>query len=450
MIVWRLKRGADRRPRSGHPWVFEKELQGPKGSSPGEPVELQDDQGRFVARGYGNLQSSIPFRAVTFDSRERNPLGREELLGKVLLCWHARFRLGLSASARLVFSECDSLPGLVIDRYVLGRPEGDVQVFAVQILTAGMNRAMAESEKFFEKLVELARERGLSDIPWERSAVVLRNDVHVRELEGLREEPARFVKSVREVDFTNARIRLNAASGEGFIEMWCDLFQGQKTGFFLDQTANIAALCRFLERDPGLPSDRPIRVLDLCCYVGHWSSQIARTLRGRGLKVETTLVDVSTRALDFARRNAEAQGAHVVVKELDVLKGLATLAPGYDIVIADPPAFVKARKDLPTGQHAYLKLNSHAFRLASSWGYVVSCSCSGLVTEDDFRMVVGKALRRSFVDARLIARGGPAPDHPGRLSFPDGHYLKMLIHQLGVVDPTRSAGTGSAGEEDGD
>lgn len=451
MTTWRLKKGADRRVRNGHPWVFDTDLQAPpKGHAPGAPVDLQDDQGQFVARGYGNLESTISFRAVSFDSSEKNPLGRTEMLIKVLQCWTSRRRMGLSASARLVFSECDLLPGLIIDRYLLARPDGDVQVFATQILTAGMSKALGETEKFFEQLVKQAQDQGLCEIPWERTAVVLRNDVHVRELEGLREEPARFIKSVREIDFTNARIRLNAATGTGFIEMFCDLFQGQKTGFFLDQTANIAALCRFLERDPDLPKDRPVRVLDLCCYVGHWSTQIAHTLRARGIKVETTLADVSARALDYARRNAESEGATVIVREMDVLKKLETLSPGFDIIIADPPAFAKARKDIPTASHAYMKLNSQAFRLVNSWGYVVSCSCSGLVTEGDFKTVIAKALRRSNVDARLVARGGPAPDHPGRLSFPDGHYLKMLIHQMGVVDQTRSAGTGSAGADAGD
>lgn len=450
MSVWRLKKGADRRVRAGHPWVFEKELQmPPKGHTPGAPVELQDDQGKFVARGYGNLQSQIAFRAVSFDPLEKAPLEREALLAKVLGAWKSRFHLGLKDSARIVFSEADFLPGIVIDRYVLAANGPTVQVFAIQVLTAGMGKALGELETFFRNLSEQAVMSGLTDVPWERTAVVVRNDVSVRELEGLREEPARFIKSVREIDFTDARIRLNRAAGEGSIDLYCDLFQGQKTGFFLDQTMNISTVCGFLRRDSRW-SERGgvVRVLDLCCYVGHWSSQIASTLKGLGVEVETTLVDVSARALEFAKRNAEAQGARVVSREADVLKSLGSLPSGFDIVVADPPAFVKARKDLPTGQHAYMKLNEQAFRLIGDrGGYVVSCSCSGLVTEEDFRLVVDKGLRRSGRLARLIARGGPAPDHPGRLSFPDGHYLKMFVHQVAEASIT---GAGNAGAVPGD
>lgn len=432
MNIWRLKKGADRRPRAGHPWVYGAELASmSKGFSPGDPVELQDDQGRFVARGYGNPLSMIAFRAISFDPQDRNPLSKESLKKKVLEAWEARLLLGFSSSCRLVFSEGDRLSGLIIDYYVGVQNGKRIQVFATQVLTAGMDKALVEPENFFRQLVDEATAKGFTSIPWEQTAVVLRNDVRIRKLEGLEEDPARFVKSVREADFTRFPIELKAASGEGTIEMDCDLFQGQKTGFFLDQTSNIAAVCRLVDARANWPKDRPVRVLDLCSYVGHWSAQLTHSLRRRGYEVETTQVDVSKEALEFAKKNAERQGAKVVSVHADVLKALGAMEKKYDIVIADPPAFVKQRKDLPTGKHAYLRINSQSFRVVVPGGLVVSCSCSGLFEENDFKETIAKSIRRNFMDARCVARGGPAPDHPARLDFPEGMYLKMFTHLAG-------------------
>lgn len=445
MATWRTKPGADQRIRGGHPWVRQQDIQVfPRNHVPGEMVELQDHQGQFLARGYGNAESQIAFRAVTFDSSVFNPLSREYLLKKTIECWKFRDQIGLRQSARIVFSECDDLPGLILDRYLL-HGEKKRQVFAVQISTAGMSRALPDVEKFLEELVTQAQEASLCEMGWADTAVVIRNDLSIRELEGLREEPPRFVKSFRDVDFSKVQIILPRADGGNsdtkHLLMSCDLYQGQKTGFFLDQTANIAQLCQFLKSNLSLQRQRVVRVLDLCCYVGHWSAQITAALRQQGIEVETTLVDVSKKALEFARVNAEAQGAKVTCLPHDVLKPFPKelVLHSFDIVIADPPAFVKAKKDIPTGSHAYLKLNTKALQYAKPWSFFVSCSCSGLITEEDFRGIIGKAIRRSGASTRMIAKGGPAPDHPGRLSFPDGHYLKMFIHQVGELGPTRTS-----------
>lgn len=449
MITWRTKKGADRRIRHGHPWVFAEEIASPmKGIVPGSPVLLQDDQGRFLARGYGNPESSIAFRALSFDSSEMEPTSRESLLKRALDAWKSRKALGFRGSFRLSFSEGDHLSGLIADYYV-GRVNGErLQVFAVQVLTAGMHRSMGDSETFFRELVDLATKEGLTEIPWDKTAIVLRNDVRSRGLEGLSEEGPRFVKSVREADFTRFPIELNAATDEGVVAMECDLFLGQKTGFFLDQTGNIQTVCQQLARETTLPKDRPVRVLDICCYVGHWSTQITRALRRLGHEVEVTQADISAKALEFAKRNAEREGARVVSREVDVLKGLADWNESFDIVISDPPAFIKSKKDLAVGQHAYVKLNTQAFRLVKPGGLIAACSCSGLLTENDFKIALSKAMQRQGLDARCIARGGPAPDHPGRLSFPEGMYLKMFVFQMPFQ--LAGGGAGRAASADGD
>lgn len=432
MTTWRLNSGADRRLRSGHPWTFSNELQGsPKGHSPGDPVTLLDAKGAFLAYGYGNPHSLIAFRALSFDSLKENCLALEELVAQAVSAWGHRSLLGYKRSFRLVFGESDFLPGLVIDRYLL---EGGEQVFALQILTAGMDKALKDIEVFARRLTEEAVDAGLCSVPWAKTAVVLRADVSIRKLEGLAVLEPRIIKAVDGLDLKRAWIELEpadwgTAKEMAPVRMQCDLFEGQKTGFFLDQSWNIEVVAGLLAKASHLP--KTVRILDLCCYVGQWSTKLTEMLRRRGHDVEVEAVDVSAEALGYARQNLERAGARVLIREIDVLEGLASLPDRhFDVVIADPPAFIKAKKDLPTGKHAYLKFNTQAFRLVKRGGLVVSCSCSGLFPEEELRDVVRKAIQRNHFPARGVARGGHAPDHPTLPSFPEGAYLKMLVHQV--------------------
>lgn len=432
MTVWRLRPGADKRIRSGHPWVFSNELSAsPKGHPAGAPVELQDSKGQFVARGYGNPHSLIAFRALTFNSQDAEPLGFSFLHNKVLNSWKVRKAAGFKGSFRLAFGESDYIPGLVLDYYLVEQNGTKGQVFVAQLVTAGMNEALVNSEEFFKGLTLKAQEAGLSEFDWERTAVVIRNDVGIRKLEGLSVEAPRLLKGITDFDLAHVEIFLNSASDSGLIKMSCDLLEGQKTGFFLDQTHNISlAVSLFVNWARTQPA-RKIRVLDLCCYVGHWSTQISRALKSLGFEVEVSLVDVSKSALAFAKENAEREGAQVTVHEMDVLEGLPSLpSQHYDIVIADPPAFIKAKKDIPTGKHAYLKMNTQAFRVAKKNGFVASCSCSGLLTEEEFRDAIRKASLRNFTEVRSVLRGGHAADHPTLMQFPEGFYLKMYVHYI--------------------
>jgi 23S rRNA (cytosine1962-C5)-methyltransferase len=172
-----------------------------------------------------------------------------------------------------------------------------------------------------------------------------------------------------------------------------------------------------------------VRILDLCCHLGQWSAQLTKLFKDHGKNVEVTLADVSEKALALAYENVSALGAQVEAFKCDVLEDLNELKQShYDIVIADPPAFIKAKKDIPTGKGAYLKMNTGAFKLARKGGYVVSCSCSGLLTEEEFAGVLRKAASRSGRFYRGILHGGHSPDHPVLLNFPEGFYLKMWTH----------------------
>lgn len=435
MTTWKLKPGADRRIRAQHPWVFSNELaQSPKGHTAGMPVRLVDTKGQFVASGYGNPNSLIAFRALSFDSKIDNPCSMDEIVSQVVSSWGHRSVLGYSLSFRLIYGEGDFLPGLVIDRYVVEADGKRIQVFACQILAAGIHESIALSDqilmRFFNRVVEETEIAKLNDFTWEKTAVVMRNDVQVRRLEGMEVEEPRVLKEVSGFDLRQADILIPAVYGGGDpIKMRCDLIDGQKTGFFLDQVHNISLLCKQVALSSGW--EKPVRILDLCCYVGHWSAQLARTFKAMGIPVETTVVDVSEPALAFAKLNAEREGAQVFVQKLNVLEQLAALPEKhFDIVIADPPAFIKAKKDVPTGRHAYLKMNTSAFRLAVRGGWVVSCSCSGLLNEEDLMDVVAKSLRRLELQGRCLVRGGHSADHPNLMAFPEGFYLKMFLHQI--------------------
>jgi 23S rRNA (cytosine1962-C5)-methyltransferase len=424
--VWRLRQGADRRIRAGHPWIFSNELsQSPKGHPPGSPVVLLDFKGSFLASGYGNPNSLIAFRALSFDSREQEACTPEFLVTRLVKTWWQRKSLGFNSSFRLCYGEGDFTPGLVIDRYLVHQNGKTAQVLAVQILTAGISEVLKTPLKFFEEFIQSAVEREVSDFNWAQTGIILRNDVRVRKLEGLEPETPQVIKQVAGFDFSKIDIEINNQ-----VLMETDLIEGQKTGFFLDQAYNISLVCSQLEKMQF--AEKTVRVLDLCCYVGQWSTQITRVLKARGFDVEVTAVDVSDKALQFAKTNVERQGAQAVnIRELDVLKDLGTLPDRYfDVVIADPPAFIKAKKDVPIGRHAYLKLNTSAFKLVRKGGLVVSCSCSGLFEESEMMETLRKALQRGELEGRCILHGGHSPDHPVLLSFSEGFYLKMFVHHV--------------------
>lgn len=431
MVRWVLKKGEDRRLRSGHPWVFSNELlTSPKGILPGEKVELVDQRGHFLARGYGNPHSLIAFRAVSWSEGEQSILNPDFFVNRLLRAWRVRTISGLKQSFRLCYGEADGLPGLVIDRYVVR--EG--VVFAVQLLTAGMQRAIFnELESVLRSLLIKAQLEGLFQGDPSRFAIVLRNDVNIRKLEGLQAESPREIVSYLEGDLGTIDIAIDTLDRDKPIWMNADLLEGQKTGFFLDQRGNIHQVLRYL-KDSELPSilNRKVKILDLCCYVGHWSSQLAALLSEMGVELEIHLVDISEKALKAAQANvSKACGKQdqIHVHQMDATASLDTFKDNsFDIVIADPPAFIKAKKDLPTGSHAYLKMNAHAFRVAAFKGLVLSCSCSGLMEIDHFRDILRKSQHRQGLSMPAVLFGGHSPDHPVTMSFPEGIYLKMIGH----------------------
>jgi 23S rRNA (cytosine1962-C5)-methyltransferase len=186
--------------------------------------------------------------------------------------------------------------------------------------------------------------------------------------------------------------------------------------------------------------DAGLRILDLCCYVGQWSVHLAQTcIEREALPLSVTLVDASDSALKLADQNLQHLIAQYEVQKqisvdrlkADVLEPMPTLKDqSFDVVIADPPALIKSRKHIPQGQHAYVNLMTTAIQKVAPKGLIVACSCSQLLSAEDFRMVLDKATRRSGRHVRWLAQGGASVDHFQLLNFSEGHYLKCWVGQV--------------------
>lgn len=425
---WQLKKGCDKRVRALHPWVFSNEIASSlKTIQPGSPIILNDINDQFVAYGYGNPNSNICFRAISYEPY--NGTLEDLIFKRVFLAWQKRFRLGLKNSYRLCFSENDFLSGLIVDYYHIEQNGKTGQVFAIQISSYGVQKAIGQSLKeFFKKLTQEAHQHGLSPYQWSHTCVVLRNDINARKLEGLQVDEPLVIKDCPFFDLNKIDIRLTTPHDQKHLLMQVDLVNGQKTGFFLDQTKNIELLLTQLLRKNLASPIQKLKILDLCCYVGHWSSQIAYFANQNNIELDVTLADISKTALEFAKENVSKQNPKkMTLREMDVFEDLKNLDESFDIVICDPPALIKNKKGIPTGQHAYFKLNSQAMSLVAQDGMMVSCSCSGLLLKEDLLQIISRASRRTLKTPQIVTEGGHGPDHPHLPSFPEGFYLKMFL-----------------------
>ncbi len=434
MTIWHLKKGSEKKFRFGHPWVFSNELaQSPKGIRPGELIELRDFSGAFLARGYGHPNSLISFR--TLSTRQEPAIDGSFFIERFKIAARAREIAGLDKeSHRLCFAEGDRLPGLVIDRFILAGELG--QAFVVQSSTAGMDALLEQVIEGLEGLVKHEAQKHQTSVSWQNTVIIIANDSKARTMEGLVAEPKKVIQSPSGFNAEKAKLLVQAASSEHqALTFTADLVGGQKTGFFLDQRSNVQITARFVKQllaNESLANKREIRVLDLCCYIGQWGTQLANLATQHGKSAHVTLVDASSQALQIAAENVQAHGGVAEIRKLDVLGqgegGLDALERrSYDVVICDPPAFIKKKKDLPTGAQAYYKMNREAIRKTAPSGIYVSCSCSGLFGEEDFRSMLARVMQSFDGDIRWLARGGHSPDHTQRPEFPQGTYLKSWI-----------------------
>ena len=386
--VLRLKRGEDRRIRAGHLWVFSNEIDNAATPlvdfKPGTAVHIQSDREQFLGLAYVNPHALICARIIGRNPTQR--LDRSLITDRLRVALGLRERLSGQPYDRLVFGESDALPGLVLDRY------GSIVVG--QISTAGMEALKSEVE---------AAVRAVLD----PSGLLWKNDSGARDLEHLPE----YV----EVAFGEIPDQIEVI--ESGLKFAAPLREGQKTGWFYDQTANRRRLLRYLW--PGA------RVLDICSYAGAW----AVTALKNGA-ASACCVDSSELALDFATRNARSNGVEVEVMRadaFDALKQLREKGERFDVVILDPPAFIKRKKDIPQGIAAYRKLNQLALNLIERDGLLVSCSCSYHLTADELAGAIQTAARHTRRFVQILESGGQSPDHPVHPAIAETRYLKAYF-----------------------
>ena len=383
----RLRHREDRRITAGHLWVFSNEVDTARtpltGFAPGAMCRAIGDKERFLGYAYVNPHALICARIVGRDP-EFAP-GKSLIVHRLQVALALRERLYPQPFYRLVYGESDGLPGLVLDRY------GDVIVG--QIGTAGMEAMKEEVVAALEKVI---RPR----------TVIWKNDSGARELEGLES----YVETAHGEPVDKAVVVENGVSFE------VPIGSGQKTGWFYDQAANRRSLLKYV---PGL------RVLDAFSYLGAWGLAAAKAGAS-----EVACVDSSAPALEILERSAAANGLSVRTVRDDAFDALAALRDAgekFDVVVIDPPAFIKRRKDAPKGQAAYRKLNQLAMQLLPRDGILVSCSCSHHLAQDDLIDTVQQAARHLGRFAQVVEVGGHSPDHPLHPAIPETRYLKSLF-----------------------
>ena len=387
----RLRHREDRRLSAGHLWVFSNEVDTARtpltAFETGALCRVIGDKDRFLGYAYVNPHALICARILGRDP-DFVP-GKSLFVRRLQIALALRERLYAEPFYRLVYGESDGLPGLVLDRY------GDVVVG--QIGTAGMEARKAEILAALEKVIE-------------PRTVIWKNDSGARELEGL--------ESYVETAAGEAVDRTVVVENDVRFEV--PIGSGQKTGWFYDQAANRRALLKYV---------RGLRVLDVFSYLGAWGLAAARAGAS-----EVVCVDSSASALEILQRSAEANGLAGVraIRDdaFDALAALREAGEKFDVVVIDPPAFIKRRKDAPKGQAAYRKLNQLAMQLLPRDGILVSCSCSHHLAQDDLIDTVQQAARHLGRFAQVIEVGGHAPDHPIHPAIPETRYLKALFCRI--------------------
>jgi 23S rRNA (cytosine1962-C5)-methyltransferase len=352
----------------------------------GDIVDVADFRGKFIGRGFYNPQSQISLRILT---RNDEPCDRDFFARRIEEAWDYRKLLCDPMSCRLIYSESDFLPGLVVDKFA--------DVLVLQSLSLGIDRI---KDMICDLLMEIVQPVGI----WERS------DVPVRRLEGLEQTTGMLRGEVPdEVDMV-----------ENGIHFLVDVKHGQKTGFFLDQKQNRAAL---------EPLCRGARVLDCFCHNGSFSLHAAKYGASSVLGV-----DISEEALEVARRNAVLNGFENVTFEahncFDLLHELTEAGEKFDLVILDPPAFTKNKAAVPSALRGYKEINLRGMKLVRPGGFLVTCSCSQHVLPEMFQDVINQAARDTKKRIRLVEYRTQGYDHPILPQSVETKYLKTMILQV--------------------
>jgi 23S rRNA (cytosine1962-C5)-methyltransferase len=374
----------------GHPWIYANEVEKLEGDpTPGSIVDVFYADGKFAGRGYFNAQSQIMVRLLT---RNRNtPIDEAFFLQKIRECWAYREKLGYTENCRLVFGEADGLPQLIIDKFN--------DYFVVQTMALGID---AWKPAIVEALGAVFQPKGIYE----------RNDVPVRELEGLPQQKG----------FLSAPFDTNIIIRENGLKFHVDLAGGQKTGYFLDQQDNRRAIS---------PLVKGADVLGTFTYTGSFEIHAGHF----GAKSVLGL-DISEGAVAQANRNAELNGLQDTVRfetanVFDMLKGWAKDEKRlYDVVMMDPPAFTKSRANIDKALTGYKEINLRGMKLVKPGGFLVTSSCTSLVSPEAFLHTIDAAAKDARRRLRQVTYLTQSADLPVIWDMENTHYLKFLVVQV--------------------
>jgi 23S rRNA (cytosine1962-C5)-methyltransferase len=375
-------RGASRLKR-GHVWVYRSDIASADSILPGSLVSVSDERNRFLGTAFYSSASQIAIRMLSPKPINDLPAFLRNRIAAALA--HRDKVVRDSDAYRLVFSEADFLPGLIVDRYN--------DIVSLQVLTQAMDSDPVRQTIMPALIDQLSP-----------AAIVERADAKVRELEQLPPRPSGLVFGEK----TDTVYSMNG------IHFYFHGLEGQKTGAFLDQRENYAAAAQYARGE----------ALDVFCYQGGFALHLAQRCS------QVTGVDSSRPALEMAEQNSALNNREIEWIEanaFDLLKDYAASGRQYDTVVLDPPPFAKSKRNLETALRGYKELNLRALKMLRQGGTLVTCSCSYHVSQADFLAVVADASRDAHKTVRLLESRSQAKDHPILLAVPETCYLKCLI-----------------------
>jgi len=384
-----LKRKIANRIANGHPWIFANEVNRIEGDpEAGAIVEVYFHDGKFAGKGYFNQESQIVIRLLTCE--KKTEINDDFFVKRIADCWNYRQKLGYVENCRLVFGEADGLPQLIVDKFN--------DYFVIQTLALGID---LWKPAIVEALKKVFRPKGIFE----------RNDVPVRELEGLPQQKG----------FLSEPFETKIIINENGLKFHVDIENGQKTGYFLDQQDNRRAIQNVVKGGD---------VLGAFSYTGTFEIHAARY----GAKSVLGL-DISKNAVEQANKNAKLNGLQNIVRfetanAFDVLKQWSKEDKRYDVVMLDPPAFTKSRANIQKAITGYKEINLRGMKLVRPGGFLVTSSCTNLVHPELFLQIIDMAAKDARKKIRQVSFQTQSADHPVVWSMDNTQYLKFLIVEV--------------------
>ena len=384
-----LKRKISPRVQNGHPWIFGNEVHEVSGSpAPGDIADVFFHDGKFAGKGYYNPNSQIQVRLLTRNPKEE--INDHFFLRKLEDAWKYRQQLGYAENCRLIFGEADGIPQMIIDKFN--------HYFVIQTLALGID---VWKPAIVSAIQKIFTPKGIYE----------RNDVPVRELEGLTQQKG----------FLSDPFDTNIVINENGLKFHVDIANGQKTGYFLDQQDNRRAIQHIV---------KGADVLGAFTYTGtfeiHAAKYGAKSVHG---------LDISENAIAMCNKNAELNGVSSIcnfecVNAFDVLKTWVKEGRKYDVVMLDPPSFTKSRANIQKAITGYKEINLRGMRLVKPGGFLVTSSCTNLVQPDLFLEIIQMAAKNAKRSLRQVTFQTQSADHPIVWGWENTHYLKFLIVQV--------------------